>query len=82
LQSGARLTGSCEKRGLLATEGKRKSEDIIGSAASAWLSRVEQMVKEMRPGCLVVRPIFFASHRDAVAAITSGGSRNHDEHQP
>jgi hypothetical protein len=82
LQSGARLTGSCEKRGLLATEGKRKSEDIIAGAASVRPSRVEQMVKEVRPGCLVVRPIFFASCHDAVAAIMSGGSRNHGEHQP
>jgi hypothetical protein len=82
LQSGARLTGSCEKRGLLATEGKRKSEDIIASAASVWLSRVEQMVKEVWSGCLVVRPIFFASRHDAVAVITSGSSRNHGEHRP
>jgi hypothetical protein len=67
---------------LLATEGKRKSEDIIARAASVWPSRVEQMVKEVRPGCLVVRPIFFAPRRDAVVAITSGGSRNHGEHQP
>jgi hypothetical protein len=76
------LTGSCEKRGLLATEGKRNSEGVIASAASVWLSRVEQMVKEVWSGCLVVRPIFFASRHDAVAAITSGGSRNHGEHQP
>jgi hypothetical protein len=76
------LTGSCEKRGLLATEGKRKSEDIIVSAASVWPSRVEQMVKEVRPGCLVVCPIFFASRHDAVAAITSGSSRNRGEHRP
>jgi hypothetical protein len=67
---------------LPATEGKRKSEDIIAGAASVWPSRVEQMVKEVRRGCLVVRPIFVASRRDAVAAITSGRSRNHGEHRP
>jgi hypothetical protein len=67
---------------LLATEGKRKSEDGIAGAASVWPSRVEQMVKEVRRGCLVVRPIFFAPRRDAVAAITSGSGRNHGEHRP
>ncbi|UPK03954.1 hypothetical protein [Bradyrhizobium sp. 170] len=67
---------------MLATGGKRKSEDIIASAASVWPSRVGQMVKEVRPGCLVVRPIFFASRHDAVAAITSGSGRNHGEHRP
>jgi len=76
------LTGSCEKRGLLATEGERKSEGVLASAASVWLSRGERMAKEMRPGCLVVRPIFFASRHDAVAVITSGSSRNHGEHRP
>jgi hypothetical protein len=40
------LTGSCEKHGLLATEAKRKSEDVIVGAASVWLSRVERMAKE------------------------------------
>jgi len=71
-----------EKRGLLASEGKRKSEDVIASAASVWPSGVEQMVKEAWPGRLVVGPVFFASRRDAVAAITSGGSRNRGEHRP
>jgi hypothetical protein len=33
----------------------------------------------VRPCCLVVRPI--SSRRDAVAAIASGGSRNHGEHR-
>jgi len=46
---------------LLETEGKRKSEDVLASAAAVWPLRVEQMVKEVRPDCLVVRPIFFAS---------------------
>jgi hypothetical protein len=74
------LTGSCEKRGLLATEGKRNSEGVIASAASVWLSRVERMAKEAQPDCPVVRPIF--SRGDAAVAITSGGSRNHGEHWP
>jgi hypothetical protein len=42
------LTGSCEKRGPLATEGKRKSEGVLASAASVWLSRGERMAKEAR----------------------------------
>jgi hypothetical protein len=50
------LTGSCEKRGLLATEGKRKSEGVIASAASVWLSRVERMAKEAR----LERPVVFS----------------------
>jgi hypothetical protein len=54
------LTGSCEKRGLLATEGKRKSEGVIASAASVWLSRVERMAKEARPERPVVLLIFLA----------------------
>jgi hypothetical protein len=37
------LTGSCEKHGLLATEAKRKSEGVIASAASVWLSRGRRM---------------------------------------
>ncbi|MCK1517865.1 hypothetical protein IVB22_36355 [Bradyrhizobium sp. 190] len=82
MQSGARLTGSCEKRGLLATEGKRKSEGVIAGAASVWLSRVERMAKEAQSDCPVVCPIFFASRRDAVAVITSGSSRNRGEHRP
>jgi hypothetical protein len=40
------LTGSCEKRGWLATEGKRKSEGVLASAASVWLSRGERAAKE------------------------------------
>jgi len=75
------LTGSCEKRGLLATEGKRKSEGVIASAAWVWLSRVEPMAKEAQSGYSVVRPVFLA-RRDTEAAITSGRSRNHGEHQP
>jgi hypothetical protein len=74
------LTGSCEKRGLLATEGKRKSEGAIAGAASVWLSRGERMAKAARLDCwLCVR---FSSRRDAMAAITSGGSRNRGEHRP
>jgi hypothetical protein len=74
------LTGSCEKRGLLATEGKRKSECAIASAASVWLSRGERMAKAARPDCRLY--VGFFSCRDSVAAITSGGSRNHGEHRP
>jgi hypothetical protein len=82
LQSGARLTGSCEKRGLPATEGKQKSDGVIAGAASVWLPRVERAAKEAQSDRPVVCPIFFASRRDAVAAITSGGSRNRGEHRP
>jgi hypothetical protein len=74
------LTGSCEKRGLSATEGKRKSEDIIAGAASVWPSRVEQMVKEVRPVAWLCFRIY--SRHDAVAAITSGSSRIHGERRP
>jgi hypothetical protein len=74
------LTGSCEKRGLLATEGKRKSEGVLASAASVCLSRGERMANEAQFDYrLSVR---FFSRRDAVAAITSGGSRNRGEHRP
>jgi len=54
------LTGSCEKRGLLATEGKRKSEGVLASAASVWLSRGERMAKEAQLGYQVVRSTFLA----------------------
>jgi hypothetical protein len=74
------LTGSCEKRGLLATEGKRKSEGGLASAAPLWLSRGKRMAKEARPHFRL--HFGFFSRRDAVAAITSGGSRNHGEHRP
>jgi hypothetical protein len=74
------LTGSCEKRGLLATEGKRKSEGDIASAAPVWLSRGKRMAKEAQPHCRLY--FRFSSRRDAVAAITSGGSRNRGEHRP
>jgi hypothetical protein len=39
------LTGSCEKRGLLATEAKRKSESGLASAASVWPARGERVAK-------------------------------------
>jgi hypothetical protein len=74
------LTGSCEKRGPLATEGKRKSEGVLASAASVWLSRGERMAKEAQLDYrLCVR---FFSRRDAMAVITSGDSRNRGEHRP
>jgi hypothetical protein len=74
------LTGSCEKRGLLATEGKRKSEGVLASAASVWLSRGERMAKGAQIDYrLCVRSF---SCRDAMAAITSGDSRNRGEHRP
>jgi hypothetical protein len=82
LQSGARLTGSCEKRGLPATEGKQKSDGVIAGAASVWLPRVERMAKEAQSDCPIVCSIFVASRHDAVAAITSGSSRNHGDHRP
>ena len=56
------------KRGLLATEGKRKSEGVIASAAWVWLSRVEPMAKEAQSGYSVVRPVFLAPRY---------GGRNH-----
>jgi hypothetical protein len=74
------LTGSCEERGLLATEGKRKSEGVLASAASVRLSRGERMAKEAQIDYrLCVR---FFSRRNAMAAITSGDSRNRGEHRP
>jgi hypothetical protein len=51
------LTGSCEKRGLLATEAKRKSEGILASAALMWLSRGERVTKA-RARLMVVCPMF------------------------
>jgi hypothetical protein len=74
------LTGSCEKRGLLATEGKRKSECAIASASSVWLSRGVRMAKEARAYCRLC--IRFSRAAMRWAAITSGGSRNHGEHRP
>jgi hypothetical protein len=73
------LTGSCEKRGVLATEGKRKSEGVIASATPVWRSRVERMAKHALPDLRLCVGFF---RDNAVAAITSGGSRNHGEHWP
>jgi len=74
------LTGSCEKRGLRATEAKRKSEGVIAGAAQMWLVRVERMAKGRSSvaGCIY----YFSRARDVAAAITSGGSRNHGGHRP
>jgi hypothetical protein len=74
------LTGSCEKRGPLATEGKRKSEGVLASAASVWLARGERMAKQAKLDYRLCVRLF--SRRDAMAAITSGGSRNRGEHRP
>jgi hypothetical protein len=74
------LTGSCEKRGPLATEGKRKSEGVLASAASVWLSRGERTAKETKLDYRLCVRLF--SRRDAMAAITSGDSRNRGEHRP
>jgi hypothetical protein len=76
------LTGSCEKRGWLATEGKRKSEGVLASAASVWLPRVERMAKEVQPGCQVAHPVFLTlamwwpQSRPAAAAIAASAGRN------
>jgi hypothetical protein len=74
------LTGSCEKRGPLATEGKRKSEGVLASASSVWLSRGERVAKEAKLDYRLCVRLF--SRRDAMAAITSGDSRNRGEHRP
>jgi hypothetical protein len=67
------LTGSCEKRGLLATEAKRKNEAMIAGATSLWPSRGGRMAKLAGHRYQVMHAPFCA---DAVAAITSGGGRN------
>jgi hypothetical protein len=74
------LTGSCEKRGWLATEGKRKSEGVLASAASVWLARGERMAKQAQLDYRLCVQLF--SRRDAMAVITSGDSRNRGEHRP
>jgi hypothetical protein len=74
------LTGSCEKHGPLATEGKRKSEGVLASAASVWLSRGERMAKDPQLDYRLCVRLF--SRRDAMAAIRSGDSRNRGEHRP
>jgi len=75
------LTGSCEKRGLLATEAKRKSEGVLASAASVWLSRGERVAKETEPDFrLRVRGFRAAMQwpqsRPAAAAIGATTGRN------
>jgi hypothetical protein len=73
------LTGSCEKRGLLATEAKRKSARVLASAAAVWQARGERVAK------IYVRDEVVRSARSLsciVAAITSGGGRNRGEHRP
>jgi hypothetical protein len=52
------LTGSCEKRGLLATEAKRKSEAVIAGATSLWPTRGARMAKAARHRCRVVLSAF------------------------
>jgi hypothetical protein len=74
------LTGSCEKRGWLATEGKRKSAAVLASAASVWLSLGERTAKAARLEYRLCVRVF--SRPIAMAVITSGGSRNRGEHRP
>jgi hypothetical protein len=75
------LTGSCEKRGLLATEGKRKSEGVLASAASVWLSRGERMANEAQfdyrlRGRFSRAAMRWPQSRPAAAAIAASTGRN------